>query len=65
MTPSAASSMHLERSGLLDETWVIYTSDHGEMMGEHRMLSKMVPYEPALKVPLIIRPPRGCSTSVS
>ena len=37
----------LERRGLLDDTWVIYTSDHGEMMGEHRMLSKMVPYEPA------------------
>jgi arylsulfatase len=49
----------LERRGLLDETWVIYTSDHGEMMGEHRMLSKMVPYEPAVKVPLIIRPPGG------
>jgi arylsulfatase len=54
----------LERSGLLEDTWVIYTSDHGEMMGEHRMLSKMVPYEPALKVPLMIRPPGGCDPRV-
>jgi arylsulfatase A-like enzyme len=49
----------LERRGVLDNTWVIYTSDHGEMMGEHRMLTKMVFYEPAVKVPLIIRPPKG------
>jgi choline-sulfatase len=49
----------LERRGLLDDTWVIYTSDHGEMLGDHRMLSKMVPYEPTVKVPPIIRPPGG------
>lgn len=54
----------LERRGLLDDTWVIYTSDHGEMMGEHRMLSKMVPFEPAVKVPLIIRPPGDCDPRV-
>jgi len=54
----------LEHRGLLDDTWVIYTSDHGEMMGEHRMLTKMVFYEPALKVPLIIRPPGGCDPRV-
>ncbi len=54
----------MEHRGLLDETWVIYTSDHGEMMGEHRMLTKMVFYEPAVKVPLIIRPPGGCAPQV-
>lgn len=54
----------LERRGMLDDTWVIYTSDHGEMMGEHRMLAKMVFYEPAVRVPLIIRPPGGCPARV-
>ncbi|MGH9046358.1 MAG: sulfatase family protein, partial [Acidimicrobiales bacterium] len=54
----------LERKGDLADTWVIYTSDHGEMMGEHRMLTKMVFYEPSVKVPLIIRPPGGCSPRV-
>jgi len=49
----------LERRGILDDTWIIYTSDHGEMGGNHRMMSKCVLYEPAVRVPLIIRPPGG------
>lgn len=49
----------LERTSQANDTWIIYTSDHGEMMGEHRMLMKMVFYEPAVKVPFIIRPPEG------
>ena len=47
----------LERRGMLDSTWIIYTSDHGEMGGNHGMMSKCVLYEPAVRVPLIIRPP--------
>lgn len=54
----------LERTGQAENTWIIYTSDHGEMMGEHRMLMKMVFYEPSVKVPLIIRPPRGAAGGV-
>ena len=49
----------LERTGVLDNTWIIYTSDHGEMGGNHGMMSKCVLYEPAVRVPLIIRPPGG------
>lgn len=49
----------LERRGMLDNTWVIYTTDHGEMLGDHMMLTKMVFYEGAVRVPLIIRPPGG------
>ncbi|MGH7779384.1 MAG: sulfatase family protein [Candidatus Binataceae bacterium] len=47
----------LARRQMLDNTWVVYTGDHGEMMGEHRMLAKMVFYEPSVRVPLIVRPP--------
>jgi arylsulfatase len=54
----------LERRGLLDNTWIIYTSDHGEMGGNHRMMSKCVLYEPAVRVPLIVRPPGGCTAGV-
>ena len=54
----------LHRKGLLDNTWVIYTSDHGEMGGTHGMMSKCVLYEPAVRVPLIIRPPGGCEPRV-
>jgi choline-sulfatase len=49
----------LQAAGLLDDTWIIYTSDHGEMGGNHGMMSKCVLYEPAVRVPLIIRPPGG------
>src|SRR4051794_34958152 len=54
----------LEARGLLDDTWVIYTSDHGEMGGNHGMMSKCVLYEPAVRVPLIVRPPGGCAARV-
>jgi arylsulfatase len=49
----------LERTGRLDDTWIIYTTDHGEMLGEHRMLLKCVFYDPSVRVPLIVRPPGG------
>ncbi len=47
----------LARRGMLDSTWIIYTSDHGEMLGDHRMLTKMSFYEGSVRIPLIIRPP--------
>ena len=49
----------LDARGLLDDTWVIYTSDHGEMGGNHGLMSKCVFYDPAVHVPLIVRPPGG------
>jgi choline-sulfatase len=54
----------LERTGMADNTWIIYTSDHGEMGGNHGLMSKCVLYEPAVRVPLIIRPPGGCPQRV-
>ena len=54
----------LERTGRLDNTWVVYTTDHGEMAGNHGLMSKCVLYEPAVRVPLIIRPPGGCAPRV-
>lgn len=47
----------LEQSGLADNTVVVFTSDHGEMMGDHALLAKAVMYEPAIRVPLLIRAP--------
>ncbi|MFW9882736.1 MAG: sulfatase, partial [Candidatus Thorarchaeota archaeon] len=49
----------LGEKGLLDNTWIIYNSDHGEMLGDHFMSHKLVFYEGAIHVPLIIRPPGG------
>jgi len=55
----------LEERGMLDNTWIIYTSDHGEMLGDHFMCHKIVFYESALKIPCIIRPPEGVNDSKS
>jgi arylsulfatase len=51
----------LDESGIADETIVIYTSDHGDFVGNHGMVEKAAMgqnvYEDILNVPLIIRIP--------
>ena len=47
----------LDECGLGDRTIVVYTSDHGDMMGSHRLLAKCVNFEEAMRVPLLIRLP--------
>ena len=49
--------LRLEASGLLDNTIVVYTSDHGEMAGEHGVWWKNGWYESCTRVPLIISLP--------
>jgi uncharacterized sulfatase len=42
-----------------ENTWVIYTSDHGEMMGAHKLISKgAAMYDDITRIPLIMRPPQ-------
>jgi len=43
--------------GLADDTLVVYTSDHGDMMGSHRMVEKCVMYQEAVRVPWLLRVP--------
>ena len=43
----------------LDEWIIVYTSDHGEMLGEHGIWEKTRFYEASVRVPLIIRWPKG------
>ncbi|MFT5088896.1 MAG: choline-sulfatase [Candidatus Latescibacterota bacterium] len=47
----------LERDGLLDNTVIIYTSDHGELCGEHGLFWKNTWHEASARVPLIISTP--------
>ena len=50
----------LEAQGLTDNTLVIFTSDHGDMLGDHGLLVKgAFFYEANVRVPLLIRPPRN------
>ena len=45
---------HLEELGLADSTLVIFTSDHGEMLGDHGLSRKgLFHYEPLIRVPLL------------
>jgi len=47
----------LDDLGLADDTLVVFTSDHGDMMGSHGMVNKCVMYDEALRVPFIVRHP--------
>lgn len=47
----------LEEMGLAEDTIVVYTSDHGELLGEHSLWQKFVFYEASVGVPLIFRVP--------
>jgi arylsulfatase A-like enzyme len=55
---------YLESSGLARDTIVVFTSDHGEMLGSQGRMQKMVPYAEAIDIPLIVRWPRGIPAGV-
>lgn len=48
----------LRENGLLQNTWLIFTSDHGEMLGDHHASQKNLFLEGSAHVPLIIVPPQ-------
>ena len=43
--------------GLAENTIVIYSSDHGSMLGAHGLSGKWIMYEESIRVPLIIHDP--------
>lgn len=43
--------------GMADNTYIVFASDHGEMLGDHQLYTKSVAYEGALRVPLILAGP--------
>ena len=48
---------HLEKKGILDDTAVLHTSDHGYFLGEWRLFDKRLMHEPSLRVPMMLRYP--------
>lgn len=44
----------LRKEGMLENTYVIYVSDHGEMLAEHGMWAKAVYFENAIRIPMLI-----------
>ena len=47
----------LDSAGVADNTVVVFTSEHGDMMGDHGMLEKRSCYDEASRVPLLMRVP--------
>jgi arylsulfatase A-like enzyme len=61
-TVDRAVGMVLEgarKGGWLENTLIIFTSDHGDNGGSHQLNSKLTCYEEAAKVPMIVVPPGG------
>ena len=50
---------YMKKSGLLENTIIIYTSDQGFYMGEHGWFDKRFMYEECQRMPLIIRYPKA------
>jgi len=47
----------LEKRGMMKNTFIVFTSDHGEMLGDHDLFGKHVAYEASIRCPLIIAGP--------
>ena len=48
---------HLESQNMLDNTYIIFTSDHGLAVGQHGLLGKQSLYDHSIRVPMIINGP--------
>jgi arylsulfatase A-like enzyme len=55
---------HLKATGAWERTLFVFTSDHGEHLGDHWMMSKFSYYKQTFSIPLIIRDPRPVSDPV-
>jgi len=49
----------LRQKNLLDRTLIIFTTDHGEYMGEHNLMGKNQWYRTAYRIPLLVRWPKA------
>lgn len=47
----------IKSKGIEEDTIVVFTTDHGEMMGSHKLIAKTVFYEESVKTPMIIKYP--------
>lgn len=58
----------LKEQGLYENTVIILSSDHGDMMGSHGLMGKHVWYEEAIRIPFVVRFPgnqkRVCHTCI-
>jgi len=53
----------LERSGKAENTIVVFTTDHGDQLGEHGLCEKNVFFESSVRIPMLIRFPHRMAPS--
>jgi arylsulfatase A-like enzyme len=56
-------ALHVQ--GQLDHTIVLFTADHGENLGDHRLLFKGTTYDCVTKVPFIVCPPQAARSQAA
>lgn len=49
----------LEEEGILDNTIIVFTSDHGDHLGSHQFYGKSSPFEETISIPFLLRYPKG------
>ena len=49
----------LRETGLAENTLVVFTSDHGDLLGSHGGFNKQQPYDESIRVPLLLRWPKA------
>lgn len=50
---------NLKKERLLENTIVVFSSDHGDMLGEHKRINKDVPYEASARIPFVVYYPKS------
>jgi len=49
----------LEEEGILENTIVVFTSDHGDMLGSHQFYGKNAPFNESISIPFLLRYPKA------
>jgi choline-sulfatase len=55
----------LKRKNMFEDTLIIFTSDHGDMLGDHYMIQKGVPWKQSINVPLMVKMPGAVQRGVN
>lgn len=54
----------MDKQGVLDDTLIIFTSDHGDMLGDHNMWRKTYAYESSAHIPMLVRLPKDLQKNI-
>jgi arylsulfatase A-like enzyme len=53
---------YLDATGQFDDTLIVFTSDHGEQLGDHHLLGKIGYHDESFRIPLVIKDPDANAT---